>query len=398
MKTVFVSVNSIGSGLSGGDNIFIELIRGWSSRMDVILLGSEEARGMAARKGVSSFSFICSSKASKARNPYSLFDLLRHNVTRIADGYRVIRDQPGICGGADAVYSASDAYPDLLPALRMKLRNPSIKWIAGYYLFVPPPWARVTPYKGRHFLRGLCYWLLQTVSYRLVKRWADVVMVTSEPDVARFVTAVRPASRVVVVRGGVDISASSSWLQSPDRPDAEKKYDACFMGRLHYQKGVLELVDIWARVAERRPGARLAVIGDGPLEGALRDSIEKKQLDACIDLLGFLDGDAKYAIFRQSRVVVHPAVYDSGGMAAAEAMAWGLPGVSFDLEALKTYYPMGMLKTAPGDTAAFAENICRLLDDSQLYERMSGEAVSLIREEWSWSIRADQIYRQVFEL
>ena len=43
-------------------------------------------------------------------------------------------------------------------------------------------------------------------------------------------------------------------------------------------------------------------------------------------------------------MVVHPAIFDSGGMAAAEAMAWGLPGVSFDLPALKTYYPQGMIK------------------------------------------------------
>ena len=31
-------------------------------------------------------------------------------------------------------------------------------------------------------------------------------------------------------------------------------------------------------------------------------------------------------------------------MAAAEAMAWGLPGVSFDLESLKTYYQKVWLK------------------------------------------------------
>jgi len=35
-------------------------------------------------------------------------------------------------------------------------------------------------------------------------------------------------------------------------------------------------------------------------------------------------------------------------MAAMEAMAWSLPGVCFDLEALKTYYPKGMVKVPLG--------------------------------------------------
>ena len=50
-------------------------------------------------------------------------------------------------------------------------------------------------------------------------------------------------------------------------------------------------------------------------------------------------------IFKDSKIVLHAAIYDSGGMAACEAMACELPGVSFDLPALKTCYPKGMFKT-----------------------------------------------------
>jgi glycosyltransferase involved in cell wall biosynthesis len=53
-------------------------------------------------------------------------------------------------------------------------------------------------------------------------------------------------------------------------------------------------------------------------------------------------------------------------MAAWEAMACGLPGVSFDLPALRTYYPKGMLKTPCYDLKAFAENILKLLNDEIL--------------------------------
>jgi glycosyltransferase involved in cell wall biosynthesis len=81
-------------------------------------------------------------------------------------------------------------------------------------------------------------------------------------------------------------------------------------------------------------------------------------------------------------------------MAAAEAMAWGLPGVSFDLKALKTYYPKGMLKTNCFDTDEFAENIISLLFDPFKYKAMSLEALQLVNEKWEWNNRAKDIYAQ----
>ena len=73
-------------------------------------------------------------------------------------------------------------------------------------------------------------------------------------------------------------------------------------------------------------------------------------------------------------------------------MAWGLPGVSFDLEALKTYYPKGMLKTSCFDTDEFAENILNLLSNTYQYKEMSLEALQFVHEEWEWNNRAKDIY------
>jgi len=115
-----------------------------------------------------------------------------------------------------------------------------------------------------------------------------------------------------------------------------------------------------------------------------------------ITLFGFKSGKDKFDIFKNSKIVVHPAIYDSGGMAAAEAMAWGLPGVSFDLESLKTYYPQGMLKSPQNNFQSFADNIVKLLTDSKLYNQISDDALELIRKEWDWSKRSQDIYKKIF--
>jgi len=174
-----------------------------------------------------------------------------------------------------------------------------------------------------------------------------------------------------------------------------KIYSACFVGRFHPQKGVLALIDIWKEVVRKVPGAKLAMIGNGPLEDEVRKKIEENGLSNNIVLFGFLDGEDKFKIFKQSKIVVHPATFDSGGMAAAEAMAWGLPAVGFDLEALKTYYSRGMDKAPIGDYLAFANAILKLLNNNEYYVQKGKEARDYIVQEWDWNKRAHEILNKM---
>ncbi len=441
MKIVFISNNNLGLGFSGGDRIFTELIKGWKNYATIQLMGSEEAILISKRNGVEA-EFLQISKMNPCVR-CGILGLLKHTYQRLKAGIQALKIFEQALKDVDAVYSTSDFYPDFYPAYLMKQRNPKIVWIAGYYLFAPAPWAKVTPYKGLQRLRGLVYWLMQRPSYYLVNKYADKVFVTSEPDVKHFVNAKRSRDHVIVVQGGVDVTASEEWLkqgstfakatadrsgfrvqgsgnggletgnsklETGDRPlsslaavalakeadlrsPTSKKYDACFIGRFHYQKGVLLLIDIWKKVCEKKPEAKLAMIGNGPLEEEARIKIKALGLERNIELLGFMDGEKKFEVFKQSKVMVHPATYDSGGMAAAEGMAWRLPGVSFDLEALKTYYPQGMVKIPCYDEQLFADTVLRLLSDNDFYEEQAQLAHELILNVWDWKRRAEFVWQ-----
>lgn len=387
MKLLFLNSAHVDvGGLSGGETIILNLFREWRKMPDVNITVLTDTMGKETwrRHGVEApevWDVLPSSEQDSVFRRYLWrpWSLMRNPKVR-----ELMRE-------ADAVYSASDFWPDAVPAFYFKRKYPKLRWIAGFYLFAPAPFSRESPYRGRHFLRGLCYWLMQRPVYWMVRRWADVVYVTSEPDVKRF--APKP---VVVVRGGVDTTESEAYLSSGNVvPVEQRKYDAVFMGRLHYQKGALLLVDIWREVVRQRPGAKLAVIGNGPLESAMRAKIREYGLESNIEMLGFLSGQPKYEIFKQSKIVLHPATYDSGGMAAAEAMAWGLPGVSFDLEALRTYYPQGMVKVKRvGEATAFARELLVLLGDKPIYDEVRGQAVSLVRGMWEWKRRVCEIWEQ----
>ena len=371
-----------GDTLSGADRIFIECARRWASRgIDIRLVTCEEGYEMCQRYGLKNVNFIIS---PRYRLPLYLLYILKMIKGSVL-AWRMSSHVRNV-----VVYSSSDFWPDSVPAWILKIRFRKVKWVAGFYLFAPNPINNKTPYKGKAALRGLFYYLSQMPVYYLVRKYADMVFVTNKLDRWRFIDNKRLTSeRVIAVRGGVDVK-TPALIPEPKR----KKFDAVFIGRFHPQKGVLELIDIWKYVCEKKKDAKLAMIGVGELESEVRSKIEKHCLENNVVLFGFKDGIEKLKIFKSSKIVVHPAIYDSGGMAACEAMACGLPGVSFDLLALRSYYPKGMLKTPCYDKRKFAENVLALLEDRKLYERLGEEASELARE-WDWDERAGQILDQM---
>jgi len=380
-----VSKNDFG----GGERIAIELSKRWSKKLSVNVYTSNLGSFMWNKYDLNNVKLIKIIELKEKSNVFSYFNRAIQGIFKF--GLKNF-DKSGM------IYSCSDFWPDSIPAFVAKIKNPKMKWIAGFYLFAPNPWQKDSPYKTSFKRRiiGLAYWLTQLPIYFLVKKYADYVFVTSEPDVKKFITKKRNKSKIIVVQGGVDITESEKYLKLKNIiPIEKRKYDACFVGRFHYQKGVLELIEIWNLVCKEKSNAKLAMIGIGPLKSDLKKKIKDLGLEKNIDLLGFKDGKEKYQIFKQSKIIVHPATYDSGGMAAAEGMAWALPGVSFDLEALKTYYPKGMIKTKCFDKIEFAKNIRGLLNDPQIYKKTSKEAHELIKDVWDWDKRTDFIYKKI---
>ena len=394
-KIIFIANVDCGEGMSGGKRIYFEFLRNWKKNFNIYFFGSVGTILQIKQHLKKNIKFI-ETDTKDHPNLYSVHGLFIHYLRRLIFGINSIKKNGPIINQADYIYSVSDFYPDFVPALYAKLKNPKIKWIAAYYLFASSPFANDSPYKGKNWLRGFLYWLMQRPSYWLVNKYADFVFVTSEPDVIKFITKKRDRSKIIVVQGGVDITESEKYLKSVNIISLDKrKYDACFVGRFHYQKGVLVLIDIWKKVCNKKKSAKLVMIGNGSLEHEVRQKIKKYSLENSIDLLGFKDGREKYDVFKQSKMILHPATYDSGGMAAAEGMAWGLPGVSFNLEALKTYYPKGMIKTNEGDIEGFAKNIINLLDDKILYQKIAEDARNLIIEVWDWNKRANIIFNLI---
>jgi len=369
-------------GLSGGDRILIEILKYWQTLFNIEALVWSGSRFLLGKYSVDKIHYH--ELPLKISEKLGFFFLYMAKII-----FGSLKALTGKFEYPDIIYTVSDFYPDIIPSIILKIRYPNAKWICSLYLFCPSPFSKESPYRGIRRIGGLVYFLSQIISKYIIKWFADVILVTSDPDVKYFLTEKRKKDNIVVVRGGVDVKTPLTVA------DREKIYDGVFIGRFHPQKGVMELMDIWAKVLEKKKDARLAIIGLGELEKEMRLKAEKLGIMGSLHFFGFQDGVEKLKIFKSSKVILHPAIYDSGGMAACEAFACGLPGVSFDLEALKTYYAKGMIKTKCFDMDEFAGNILHLLTNDKFYKDLSIEALQYAREKWDWEKRVIDLTEEI---
>lgn len=395
-KIYIFALAAAGQGISGSDRIFIEFARRWSKHSKVLIYVWEEGYRMCQRHHLDRSSLPRAKSRGisylvSSMNPWKNFNFAINYLARIIEGIRLGFSLKMTNPKNAIIYSASEFWMDSLPAFILKLRYQNIKWVAAWFQTAPLPWKGFTEgdREEKHRLSVLTYWLVQIPIKPLVAKFADYVLVNNEIEKQQFPRHAKN-DRAIVVLGAVDLKKIGNWkLKIGNLP---KVYDAVFQGRFHPQKGVVELVEIWKLVVDQKSDAQLVMIGDGPLMKNVQLRIKNLKLENNITLKGFLfDGEEKYRIFSQSRIVVHPAFYDSGGMASLEAMAFKLPAVGFNLKSFESYYPQGMIKVKIGDQGFFAKTILELLNDKSKREKIGRNALNMINKNWSWDERAKEV-------
>ncbi|NEA25550.1 glycosyltransferase, partial [Actinomadura bangladeshensis] len=147
---------------------------------------------------------------------------------------------------------------------------------------------------------------------------------------------------------------------------------AC-VGRLSYEKGVDLMLEAWERISARHPQWRLHIYGSGPDEADLR--AQAAMMAGSVEFRGVV-ADVEEALVEAS-VFALPSRAEGFPMSVLEAMAYGLPTVAFDCApGVRTLIEddRGGILVKPGDTAAFAAALERLIDDPDLRRALGAEA------------------------
>lgn len=221
---------------------------------------------------------------------------------------------------------------------------------------------------------------LSRVFLRDVHNRAHVNLCTSKP----MVNSARGLGiqRVRLWRKAVDTERYDPAKRDPEmrarlsdgHPDAPL---LLYVGRVSTEK---RLDWLYAPVTQLS-GVRLAVIGSGPAEAAMRARFAGTNTA----FMGYMTGDELARAYASADVLAFPSDTETLGFVAMEAMASGVPAVGARAGGVPDvirHEENGLMFT-PGDLGDLTEQLRRLIADPLLRARL-GRAARADMERWSW--------------
>jgi len=163
----------------------------------------------------------------------------------------------------------------------------------------------------------------------------------------------------------------------------KKFFDAVFVGRISWEKGISDLVFAWKKVTVKDPYAKLLIIGVGPQLAELKEIIQKLGLNDNVFVKGYCEDEEMYALMKSSKTYIFPSMFEGWGLSIAEALACGLPVICYDIPALKEVFGgcRSVFLVPVGDLFEFASQISRVLNMD--YKVLGKEGKSFVRK-FTW--------------
>jgi glycosyltransferase involved in cell wall biosynthesis len=156
------------------------------------------------------------------------------------------------------------------------------------------------------------------------------------------------------------VSQLSRFFQISKASDRSRR-TLLFSGSLIERKGILELCEAFAMIAQAHPSWTLRVVGSGDLEPSLHKMYGRHRQ---IEFKGFQDWDELADSYRGAEVLCAPSRYDGWGLVVPEAMASAMPVIaSTDMGAARELVAPGRTGwlVAPRDVNGLRETLSTAL-------------------------------------
>lgn len=261
-------------------------------------------------------------------------------------------------------------------------------------------------------LTGDVHWQLDArCGYRIRRQTnrADALVAPSPAIEQELIAAGFPRDRIHQIVNGVPlppdrtIDAQRESRRRLAQIDAglaaEETTPVCaYTGRFHPGKGLLELIEAWRSVANRRPDARLWLIGEGDQREELEAKVAELRLSGKVILAGPLDDVTD--VLTAADLFAFPSHVEGLSLSLLEAMAAELPVVASDIPGnrLVVSHEQNGLLFEKGNAAELGTAIHRLLDDLKYARRLAGAARETVGVKYALDLVAEQhldLFREV---
>lgn len=223
---------------------------------------------------------------------------------------------------------------------------------------------------------------------RVTLNAADRILCYTETDEQRL-RQFGISTPVSLIHNGVDCEQFSPTAESATPPEI------LFVGRLMETKGPDTLLEAFARL---ETDARLRIVGEGPLETALKQQAEELDVGDRVTFSGRVPNDELPEVYARSAVFALPSSREGLPRTVLEALACGTPVVTSTLPQLQSLID-GVGVTVPEDDVdALASALDRLLSNPDLRSQFGDVGRKRVVEEYSWAETVRETTKTYYDL
>jgi glycosyltransferase involved in cell wall biosynthesis len=241
---------------------------------------------------------------------------------------------------------------------------------------------------------------LKWLSIRLIEapilRNAAAVHFTSEDEAVQARLMGIPLREAII-----PLAVELAFDGAAARPVLGGSPSLLFLSRLDPKKNVEGLLDAFAGLRQSVPRARLVVAGDGPPAylARLQARATSLRIAEAVEWPGHVSGETKARALRNADIFVLPSFSENFGIAAAEALACGLPvvlgeGVAIAGEVAQAGAGLAVKPTPEG----IADGLRRIIGDDTGRQAMALRARALAQRQYSaqaMGARLKQLYSDI---
>lgn len=243
-------------------------------------------------------------------------------------------------------------------------------------------------------LSGRLSWMRYSLGRAHLARHGTLFLAVSDALRAKALAAGFPPERTVTHYNGVDLTRFPVAV-------GDDGATILHVGRLVEKKGTALLLKAFSRIKAAHPGARVIIIGEGPLRARLEGLAGQLGIGQAAQFLGYQPPTAVAEWMRRAAVFAAPCITagdgdaEGGPLVVVEAAASGLPVVGSDHGGIPETVADGRsgFVVPEGDVETLADRLGRLLASADLRQAMGAAGRTLAETRFDLRVQTERLER-----
>lgn len=221
----------------------------------------------------------------------------------------------------------------------------------------------------------------------------------SKKDIIRFYNV--PAEKIKIIYPAADEAFQMKELTEREKKQYREKHNLpekfiLYAGVLEERKNIEGIIKI-ADLLKDKTEIPILLFGKIGHRGKvyLREMQQKKNI--CYK--GFVESDDLPYVYNLATIFLFPSFYEGFGLPVLEAMQSGVPVITSNTSSLPEVVGEGGIMREPNDYEGFADDILRLLEDKDFYDKMRRQGIEQAKN-FSWENTTKEIiklFNQTYE-